>query len=102
MANRINTFKKALLILSMGGSAFFFLGGMGTNGCVSNQSITTFAESAGNAGVAAFFDGTRGNLGNDYYAIVVDPAVTFFQNMFSGFVRTRVPQDNEFQNLLVD
>lgn len=101
MKNRSMSLKKALLLLSIGGSSFVFLFGGGNGNCTSNAGLTAFYESAGNAGVDAFFDPAR-TIGSDFTSIVVNPTSAFVQNIWSGVVRRDIPQDRAFANLLVD
>lgn len=84
------TLKKRAVLASMGGCTFAF--GLSNATCTSNEALTNFYGTAGDAAIASIFD-PASRIGNDFDAIVVQPTTTFVQTLWNTHVLTRIPQD---------
>ena len=110
MSKSMMAWKRRIVLLSLGGSTFFFFGtgGFGVNGpsCndAQNRDIATFYQTVGNESIAAFSDGVLDDntANSDYDLIVRAPATTFMQALWSNWVFGRTPQDARFVNVAVE
>ncbi len=97
----MTTLKKAMLLLSMGGVAFFFFGGNFLDpsglGCIRNSDLVTFYQGAGDAAIAEFVDTTRNTMpypvGGDFDNIVVTPTANFVTSLFNNWIAQQIPLD---------
>jgi hypothetical protein len=86
--------KRTLIALALMGS-LFPLGG----GCnfATNKDFETFYQSIGDAVITGVSDGAFGAFGDDFDAVIRDPATTFVQSMWDNYVAARVPNDVELK-----
>jgi hypothetical protein len=92
----------------MGGSTFFFFGGFGGDfpNCWSdaqNGDITNLYTTVGNQSIAAFTDGVLQDdiVNSDYDLIILQPATTYLQAIWSNWVFEKTPRDTVFVNTAV-
>jgi hypothetical protein len=97
MSSKWTPLKKKLALLSTGGCTFAF--GLSNAVCISNEAVTGYYTTAGNAAVEALFDPAR-RIGSDFDAVVVTPTSNFVQSLWTTHVLTRIPQDPTFSTLL--
>ncbi len=93
MTNRKAAFKRALVLLGMGGMTFqFFLGGWNAASCISNDALTAFYSAVGDASIETF-TAPAAAVGTDFDNIIVGPTTGFLQSIWNGYVFTQIPQD---------
>jgi hypothetical protein len=92
--------KRALTVLALGGSTFFFWGGGNgwTGGCfdmLRNSDVINFTQAIGDQSIQAFSDGVLDdNVANsDYDLIIRGPATTAMQAWWDNYVLSRYPID---------
>lgn len=99
MNRRVIAAKKTLALLSVGGTTFAF--GLSNATCTSNRAITDFYTGVGNASIEAALD-PAGAIGDDFDAILVQPTTGFLQQWWTAVIATTIPQDREFERLLIE
>lgn len=87
--------RKALVLLSLGGTTFAF--GLSNTVCASNNNIAAFYQASGDAAIDTVLDPARA-LGNDFTNIIVNPASVFLQSLWNNRVAHAIPQDDVFPN----
>ncbi len=97
MSKRLVTLRKAILLLSMGGTTFIFFGGFGGDlGCVRNDDLVAFYQDVGGAGIQTFADNTRAAIGDECFDDwVITPTQGLFTAMWNNFVAQDFPLDVE-------
>lgn len=99
MSHRAVAFKKTLALLSVGGTTFAF--GLSNATCTSNRALTDFYTGVGNASIEAALDPASA-IGSDFDSILVQPTTNFLQQWWTTVVTTNIPQDREFERLLIE
>ncbi len=109
MSKSMIAWKRRIVLLSLGGSTFFFFGagyGLGGPSCndAQNRDIATFYQTVGNQSIAAFSDGVLDDTtaNSDYDLIVRAPVTTFLQAVWDNWVFGQMPQDARFVNVAVE
>lgn len=107
MSKRMTTLKKAMVLLSLGGTTFAFLGflgfGGGFPGCVRNDNLVNFYQGVGDASIDAFADSTDRAIARitgsdpdeptDFATVVIQPTATFFTALWDNWVAQQFPLD---------
>ena len=99
MTNRRMAWKRAVVLMTMGGSLFHFvgLGGFPFLGCAQarNADFVNFYQASGTAGIAAFSDGVLDDatVDSDYDTVVRAPATAFMQALWNNWASTQFPLD---------
>ncbi len=100
MSNRL---KRVLVLMSIGGTSFFFLAGPGA-GCspfAENQPFVDFLVDAGNYGVQVGVDQALTNCSEEFNTWFNDPITGLYQSLWGSGVRNEFPEDPTFDRLLV-
>lgn len=100
--NRTVAWKKALVLLSIGGStlAFGLWNGAGCGNNLLNANLVDYYTAVGQGSIEAALDPAAA-IGSDFDAIVVQPVSTLLQDWWGNYVEQRFPLDIEPRNLLV-
>ncbi len=97
MSKRFVTWKKTLLLLSMGSAAFFAVP-FAPGACaqyLSNADVVGFYQEVGDQSIDAAFDPARNVWGatSDFTLIVVEPTIDVFQTVWDHWVWSSFPRD---------
>ena len=84
--------KRALVLLSLGGTTLGIFGGQG---CLypTNADYFNLFKASGNAVIQAVSDNFFGNFSKNYDAFVRTPTTTFAQSVWSNWLDARIPDD---------
>jgi len=97
MSKRFVTWKKTLLLLSMGSAAFFAVP-FAPGACaqyLSNADVVDFYQTVGGQSIDAAFDPARTVFGatSDFTVIVVEPTIDTIQTIWDHWVWSSFPRD---------
>ena len=100
MSKRIQSLRRVVLMLSMGGATLGLFGstfgaGIPGGGCnyVNYADYAALYTTAGQAAIQSFSNGVYSGHGKDFDAIVRTPATKFAQTLWANFVNARIPDD---------
>ena len=99
-----NRFKRALVLISLGGMAFgwgLWGGGAGCHPLALNEPYVQFLVDTGNYAVNVGVDNAFANIPANLNTWFNDPVTTVYQSLWTGFVRNSYPQDPTYNTLLV-
>lgn len=99
-----NRFKRALVLLSMGGVTLT-LGGIGGLTChpfAQSGPYVGFLSDSGQAAIDVGFNTVFAAANADVKAVLITPTADLFKNLWSGWVGYQFPQDPTFNKLLVE
>lgn len=96
MCKPLVAWRKRLVLLSVGASAFLFpfMAG-GCSQFLQNSDLIGFYQAAGEQSINAFFDPARNLFGpnSDWAAIVVNPTVNVLETVWDHWVWSQFPKD---------
>ena len=98
---KMTAVKKALILLSMGGATFVWMGFPGLDvvdspSCVTNADLVGFYQTVGEQGIAAFEDSTANAVfgqNTDFDNMVIEPVADFWTGMWDNWVAHQFPLD---------
>ena len=99
MSKRSVTWKRTLLLLSMGSAACFALPALPFPGAcaqyLSNADVVGFYQTVGGQSIDAAFDPARNVWGpaSDFNVIVLEPTLDVFQTVWDHWVWSSFPRD---------